>query len=225
MYPPDLLKDLKPLAGEEAVGAFDPQNQLKPLLKAAAVEYQDLEDTGLEDLLRQAGHNRPVSVQGADAGRIVGRSEGYGVERAGVVWIQPPPPEKRQCLKPSFYTVLEGKGAVVVVQADLVANLADSPQAQLNLIQLARLALHPEPPRLPHQTLITMNHHRHYENALRSSLLAFLLAIGSLAPAAHSAPASQQPLTVAIFDFESKDEAVRDLGPKVATILNANSLG
>ncbi len=28
-------------------------------------------------------------------------------------------------------------------------------------------------------------------------------------------------LTVAIFDFESKDEAVRDLGPKVATLLNA----
>ena len=28
-------------------------------------------------------------------------------------------------------------------------------------------------------------------------------------------------LTVAVFDFESKDEAVRDLGPKVATLLNA----
>lgn len=28
-------------------------------------------------------------------------------------------------------------------------------------------------------------------------------------------------LTVAVFDFESKDEAVRDLGPKVSTLLNA----
>jgi hypothetical protein len=52
--------------------------------------------------------------------------------------------------------------------------------------------------------------------------LAFLLAIGALAPAAHSVAASQQPLTLAIFDFESKDEAVRDLGPKVAALLNAN---
>ena len=33
--------------------------------------------------------------------------------------------------------------------------------------------------------------------------------------------AADQVLTVAVFDFESKDEAVRDLGPKVATILNA----
>lgn len=29
-------------------------------------------------------------------------------------------------------------------------------------------------------------------------------------------------LTVAVFDFESKDEGVRDLGPKVATLLNAH---
>jgi hypothetical protein len=57
---------------------------------------------------------------------------------------------------------------------------------------------------------------------LYCSPLALLLTIGSLAPAAHSAPASQPPFTVAIFDFESKDEAVRDLGPKVATLLNAS---
>jgi hypothetical protein len=31
-----------------------------------------------------------------------------------------------------------------------------------------------------------------------------------------------QPLTIAVFDFESGDENVRDLGPKVATLVNAN---
>ncbi|NQU11322.1 curli assembly protein CsgG [bacterium] len=30
-----------------------------------------------------------------------------------------------------------------------------------------------------------------------------------------------QPLTVAVFDFESRDEAVKDLGPKVAVMINA----
>jgi len=34
--------------------------------------------------------------------------------------------------------------------------------------------------------------------------------------------AAEEMLTVAVFDFESRDEAVRDLGPKVATLLNAN---
>ncbi len=32
----------------------------------------------------------------------------------------------------------------------------------------------------------------------------------------------QQPLSVAVFDFDSKDENVRDLGPKIATLVNAN---
>jgi hypothetical protein len=54
------------------------------------------------------------------------------------------------------------------------------------------------------------------------SLPVLLFAMSSLAPAAHSAPASQPAFTVAIFDFESRDEAVRDLGPKVATLLNAS---
>jgi Curli production assembly/transport component CsgG len=34
--------------------------------------------------------------------------------------------------------------------------------------------------------------------------------------------AAEEPLTVAVFDFESKDEGVRDMGPKIATLLNAN---
>lgn len=47
-------------------------------------------------------------------------------------------------------------------------------------------------------------------------LFTALLALGI------SVPAAEPPvLTVAVFDFESKDETVRDLGPKVATILNA----
>jgi hypothetical protein len=39
---------------------------------------------------------------------------------------------------------------------------------------------------------------------------------------AAKALADNQILTVAIFDFDSSDEAVNGLGPKVATILNAN---
>lgn len=51
---------------------------------------------------------------------------------------------------------------------------------------------------------------------LRTSLaLILLLATSTLVMA-------QEVLTLAVFDFESKDEAVRDLGPKIATLLNAN---
>ena len=34
--------------------------------------------------------------------------------------------------------------------------------------------------------------------------------------------AADQVYSIAVFDFDSKDEAVRDLGPKVATLINAN---
>jgi hypothetical protein len=33
---------------------------------------------------------------------------------------------------------------------------------------------------------------------------------------------AEQVLTVAVFDFETKDENTRDLGPKIATLINAN---
>jgi len=47
-------------------------------------------------------------------------------------------------------------------------------------------------------------------------LLAFLLTVTATASlAAHDI------LTIAVFDFESKDESVRDLGPKVSTLVNA----
>ena len=48
-------------------------------------------------------------------------------------------------------------------------------------------------------------------------LLTVWLAAG---PLLHAAEPSV--LTVAVFDFDSRDEAVRDLGPKVANLINAN---
>ncbi len=50
----------------------------------------------------------------------------------------------------------------------------------------------------------------------RTLLVALLLTVGIA-----SRGAEMPLLTVAIFDFDSKDENVRDLGPKVATLLNA----
>ena len=50
-----------------------------------------------------------------------------------------------------------------------------------------------------------------------------ILFLVSLVALAVSARAAESPvLTVAIFDFESKDEVVRDLGPKVSALLNTS---
>jgi hypothetical protein len=49
VYPTNLLAELKPLAGDEALGVFDPQNQLKPLLKSLKIDLVNLEDSNLEN--------------------------------------------------------------------------------------------------------------------------------------------------------------------------------
>ena len=52
---------------------------------------------------------------------------------------------------------------------------------------------------------------------IQTLLLAALLTAGAVVQSAEP-----PVLSVAVFDFESKDENVRDLGPKVATLLNAS---
>ena len=49
-----------------------------------------------------------------------------------------------------------------------------------------------------------------------------VLCCGCLLAASISAQTNKTLPSVAIFDFESKEEAVKDLGPKVATLLNAH---
>ena len=155
VYPTNLLTELKALAGEEPLGVLDPQNQLKPLLKAAAVEFSDLEDGRVEDYRGKLAIAGPFQNKTQMRNGLVTQLQALAKRGVGVVWLLPPQEQKDrrgERLRPSFYTVPEGKGVVVVAQASLTASLSESPPAQLNLTQLARLALHPEAPRLPDPT-------------------------------------------------------------------------
>jgi hypothetical protein len=70
-----------------------------------------------------------------------------------VVWVQPSPNgsfcSEREELQPSFYEVPENQHAAIIVQPEMVANLAGNPQSQLNLIYFCKLALRPQPLTLP----------------------------------------------------------------------------
>jgi len=151
VYPQDLLVGLKPLVRDEALGVFDPHNQLKPLLNRVAVEFTDLEDAGVENFRGRLAIFGPFKSKAQMRERLAEQVEALAAKGVAVVWIQPPP-EPHDKLQPSFYTVTVGKGAVVIVQSELVANLPERPQSQLNLIHCARLAMYPEPVRLPHLT-------------------------------------------------------------------------
>jgi hypothetical protein len=158
VYPTNLLADLKMLAGNDPVGIFDPQNQLKPLLKKLQVEFTDLEDAGLDNFHAKLAIIGPFQSKTQMREGLASQIQALARKNTAVVWIQPPPEPsprpspirwEREKLQPSFYFVPENQIAVVIVQPELVANLPENPRAQLNLIYFCQRALHHEPFHLP----------------------------------------------------------------------------
>ena len=145
VYPPDLLKDLKPLGGDQPLGIFDPLHQLEPLLKTVGIEFCDLADD-VDHFTGKLAIVGPFETRNQFGENL--RSALKPLIRKGlaVVWIAPGP-QPPDVLRPSFQTIPLGKGAVVVVQPDILPNLAENPVSQLNLIRLSRLAINPEPVR------------------------------------------------------------------------------
>lgn len=152
VYPTNLLAELRPLAGDQPVGIFDPQNRLKPLLKNLKLDFTDLENTDLKNFSGRLAIIGPFQSQAQMPDGLANQIKSLAKKGAAIVWLRPPP-GKRDKLSPSFYSVTESTNAVVVVQPELVANLPENPQAQLNLIYLCKLALQPEPFRLPESTI------------------------------------------------------------------------
>jgi hypothetical protein len=141
VHPPDVLKELKTLAGEGSLGLFDPRDQLKPLLKGLNVDFEDLEQIGWENFKGRLAIAGPLSPQAAPtdlAKRIKSVAEAGGA----VVWIEAPSRLPIRLELPA-YLIREGDGAVVIVRSKTFSEFADNPRAQLNLIYLASLALQP----------------------------------------------------------------------------------
>jgi hypothetical protein len=145
VYPTNLLAELKPLAGDEPLGIFDPQDQLKPLLKNLKVDFANLENSDLENFSGKLAIVGPFQSKTQMREGLANQILALAKKGAAIVWLQPPP-AKRDKLLPSFYSVPVNRIAVVIVQPDLVADLAGNPQAQLNLVYFSKLALHPQPP-------------------------------------------------------------------------------
>jgi hypothetical protein len=148
VYPTNLLAELKTLVGEENLGVLDPNDELKPLLKQNRVEFSDLGETALEGFQGNLAIIGPFSTKAQMREGLAQTIQKVARKGAAVVWIQPPPGPKDP-IKPSFYIVPEGKGSIVVVQADLVARLPENPKSQFNLVYFCKLALNPAPFFLP----------------------------------------------------------------------------
>ncbi len=140
VYPADLLQGLKSIAGGEPIGVLDPQNQLKPLFQALAIEFLDLEEHDLGGFSGKLAIMGPFESPAQERSGLVDEIKRLALKGLPVVWIQPPP-GRYEALKPSFYTVRHGKGVVVVVQAAMVGRLAERPLAQVQLMHFAGMAV------------------------------------------------------------------------------------
>lgn len=148
-YPTNLLQELSALVGEDGrLGLFDPADQLKPILRSLRVEFEDLENSGVAGFRGQLAILGPFESKSDMPGDLVRRVQEMASKGVPTVWMQPPP-GPRDKLQPSFVTVPVDEGTVVLMQHNLIPDLAANPQSQLNLIHCCRLAVRPEPARLP----------------------------------------------------------------------------
>jgi hypothetical protein len=148
VYPTNLLAALKPLAGDQALGIFDPLNQLKPILKNLKLKFTDLENLDLEIFSGRLAIIGPFQSSAQIREGLPKQIQALARKGAAIVWLQPPP-EKLSKLRPSFYSVSEGQAVVLIVQPELVPDLPNNPKSQLNLIYFCKLVLQPEIFHLP----------------------------------------------------------------------------
>jgi hypothetical protein len=154
VYPTNLLEELGRLVDDsgENLGVLDPQRQFKPALKRSAIKFIDLGESELDEF---SGKLAIVGLCGPDDPEwngLTARISKLAQKGTPVVWV-PWPPRTRDHIRPSFYVVPKNAASVVVVSPEVVADLAENPQSQLNLVYLCRLALHPQPELLPDLSL------------------------------------------------------------------------
>lgn len=148
VFPTNLLTQLQALAGDQPLGVFDPADGIKPLLRMQAVPFQDLLEDGTDKFRGKLAVFGPFEAKMQMRASLREDVRTLAKRGVAVVWLLPPP-EKRAPLKPSFYAVREAGGGVVVAEHNLVAQLAERPEAQLKLLRLVEEALNPTPLALP----------------------------------------------------------------------------
>jgi hypothetical protein len=153
VYPTNLLRALQSFLSETNFGVFDPGNRLKPLLKTQGIKFADLAQTGLDDFSGQLAVIGPFPSRAQVPDGLAEQILALAKKNVAVVWIQPGEPahgdDRPTAPLPSFYCVQKSQTSVVIVQPELMEDLAENPQSQLNLVYFCKLALNPQPPVLP----------------------------------------------------------------------------
>jgi len=139
VYPTNLLDLLTNLGGGKAIGIFDVSRQIQQALQKYNLPFDDFRDAGFAGF---AGKLAVVAETGAadESENLSARVETLANSGVAVVWVQAPL-QHRSPLEPALSAAPFGSGAIATVPARTVADLADMPLAQLNLVQAAKMSL------------------------------------------------------------------------------------
>jgi hypothetical protein len=147
VYPTNLLAELGILMNhdENALGIYDPENQLKPLLKSEGVQFVDLENAELENFRGKLAIIGPFGSKTEMQSGLTNQIKTIVQNGVAVVWMQPPSehtmdPESENP-QPSFNGVSQCNSAMLIVQPEMMENPASNPRAQFNLIYFCKLVL------------------------------------------------------------------------------------
>ena len=153
VYPTNLLWELRLLAGNQPIGVFDPQNELKPLLKNLRIDFDDLGEIGVANFTGKLAIIGAFPSKSQMPDDLPKQIKLLAKKNTAVVWILPEKTAREDArptkLLPSFYSVPEKQIAVVVVQPDFISDLSKNPRSQLNLIYFCKLALNLQSPAGP----------------------------------------------------------------------------
>jgi hypothetical protein len=149
VYPTNLLEELGVLMNhdENALGIYDPLNQIKPLLKNEGVKFVDLENVELEKFRGKLAIVGPFESKAEIKNGLANEIKTIAKNGAAVVWVQPPAAARdweTQNPQPSFYSMPQGNSVILIVQAEMMKNLPGNPRGQFNLIYFCKLALRPK---------------------------------------------------------------------------------
>jgi len=147
-YPTNLLAELGILSdhNENALGVYDPENELKPLLRNLKIGFADLENMVAENF---RGKLAIIGAFGSKPGAkslVTAQIKTLAENGVAIVWVPPVKTDAisdEETIQPSFRLVPQKLTATVVAQPALVNGLANNPRAQLNLVYFCKLALRP----------------------------------------------------------------------------------
>jgi len=148
IYPTNLLAELGVLLNhdENALGVYDPDNELKPLLKNLKIGFVDLENAVAENFRGKLAIVGAFSSKAGAKSLATHQIKTLANNGVAIVWVSPTKNDAIADLdkiQPSFYLVPQGHTAAVIAQPALLANLEGNPRAQLNLIRFCKVALQP----------------------------------------------------------------------------------